>query len=50
MSELRLHALKNKGDRAVKVAVCGVWHVHATDYTKEALALTHMMVLAYQNA
>ena len=22
----------------MKVAVCGVWHVHATDYTKEALA------------
>jgi len=27
----------------VKVAVCGVWHVHATDYTKEALARAEVL-------
>ena len=33
----------------MKTAICGVWHVHASDYTKKAMALTEVIGVYDEN-
>jgi predicted dehydrogenase len=33
----------------MKTAICGVWHVHASDYTKKAMALTEVVGVYDEN-